>query len=146
MKTRLLLSLFVLAGCSPITNYQTLVKTPAPQSLEGVWRTAGPQSGLVSKDAVGYLIIDHAGNTLDCRQWQRVIAKPGKLSRIDDQWVNVNHQVRIMPLIRDNEQLHYDRLTLTKVSSASEACQKALAEAKAQPNVETIQNIEISSQ
>ncbi|SEQ66333.1 YedD-like protein [Rosenbergiella nectarea] len=146
MKTRLLLSLFVLAGCSPITNYQTIVKTPAPQSLEGVWRTSGPQSGLVSKDAVGYLIIDQAGNTLDCRQWQRVIAKPGKLSRINDQWVNVNHQVRIMPLKRKDGMLHYDRLTLIKVSSASEECQKALAEAKAQPQAETIQNIEINGQ
>ena len=146
MKTRLLLSLFVLAGCSPITNYQTIVKTPAPQSLAGVWRTSGPQTGLVSKDAVGYLIIDPAGDTLDCRQWQRVIAKPGKLSRIDDQWVNVNHQVRIMPLIRENGTLHYDRLTLTKVSSASEECQKALSEAKAQPKAETLQNIEITGQ
>jgi len=146
MKTRLLLSLFVLAGCSPITNYQTIVKTPAPQSLAGVWRTSGPQSGLVSKDAVGYLIIDPAGDTLDCRQWQRVIAKPGKLSRIDDQWVNVNHQVRIMPLIRENGTLHYDRLTLTKVSSASEECQKALSEAKAQPKADTLQNIEITGQ
>ena len=146
MKTRLLLSLFVLAGCSPITNYQTIVKTPAPQSLAGVWRTSGPQSGLVSKDAVGYLIIDPAGDTLDCRQWQRVIAKPGKLSRLDGQWVNVNHQVRIMPLIRENGTLHYDRLTLTKVSSASEECQKALSEAKAQPKAETLQNIEITGQ
>lgn len=146
MKIRLLLSLFVLAGCSPITNYQTIVKTPAPQSLAGVWRTSGPQSGLVSKDAVGYLIIDPAGNTLDCRQWQRVIAKPGKLSRIDDQWVNVNHQVRIMPLIQDANTLRYDRLTMIKVSAASEACQKALAEAKAQPQAETLQNIEINGQ
>jgi len=146
MKTRLLLSLFVLAGCSPITNYQTIVKTPAPQSLEGVWRTAGPQSGLVSKDAVGYLMIDAAGNTLDCRQWQRVIAKPGKLSRIDNQWVNVNRQVRVMPLVNDNGTLHYDRLSLTKVDAASVECQKALAEAKANPRADSIQNIDISGQ
>ncbi|MBT0728222.1 lipoprotein YedD [Rosenbergiella australiborealis] len=146
MKTRLLLSLFLLAGCSPITNYQTIVKTPAPQSLEGVWRTTGPQSGLLSQNAVGYLIIDGAGNTLDCRQWQRVIAKPGKLSRINDKWVNVNYQVRIMPLKIDNGMLRYDRLTLAKVPAASEECQKALAEAKRQTSAATIQNIEIKGQ
>lgn len=146
MKARILLSILVLAGCSPITNYQTIVKAPAPQALEGIWRTDGPQSGLVSNKAVGYLMINASGDTLDCRQWQRVIAKPGKLSLIKGDMANVNRQMRIMPLTLENGTLHYDRLTLRKVSQASVECQQALAEAKAQPNLDSIQNIEITSQ
>ncbi len=145
MKARILLSVLalVVAGCSPITNYQTLVKAPAPSSLQGVWQTDGAQSGLVSPDAVGYLFIDAEGNTLDCRQWQRVIAKPGKLSRIGGDLVNVNRQLRVMPLTLEGNSLHYDRLVLRKVPAASLACQQAQSQAEAKPNVDIIQNIDL---
>lgn len=144
MKKWMLLPLLALAGCAQIENYQQAVKVPAPEGLSGVWQNAGPQSALVSPQAEASLIISPDGSTLDCRQWQRVIAKPGKLSRIDDQLMNINRQLRMMPLNIDNGVLHYDGLTLKKVSQATPECQQALAESRKSPSQSVIQNIEPS--
>lgn len=115
----------LLSGCAPLTNYASAVKTPPPAWLVGNWQTVGPQSGLVSDKATGSLIIDALGNTLDCRQWERVIAKPGKISRIDGDLVNINQQLRVMPLRLKDSKLHYDDLVMHKVKNPTPACQKA---------------------
>ncbi|WP_313688146.1 hypothetical protein, partial [Pantoea sp.] len=88
------------------------------------------------------LIIGAKGDTLDCRQWQRVIAKPGKLTRFDDQWVNVTRLVRVMPLRLQNGELRYDGLRMRKVERPTVECQQALQEVAARPNEAVIQNIE----
>ncbi|WP_029686739.1 lipoprotein YedD [Tatumella saanichensis] len=142
MKKWMLLPLLALAGCAQIENYQQAVKVPAPDGLAGVWQSDGPQSALVSPQAQASLIISDAGDTLDCRQWQRVIAKPGKLVRIDDQLMNINRQLRMMPIDLDNGVLHYDGLSLKKVSAATTECQQALAESARSPQQAVIQNIE----
>ncbi|CCP03560.1 Uncharacterized lipoprotein yedD precursor [Erwinia amylovora Ea644] len=114
----------VLNGCAELPNYSGAVKTPAPAELVGNWQTFGPQSGLVSDQAKASLLITAQGETLDCRQWQRVLAKPGKLTRADDQWVNVNNQQRVMPIELKGNVLHYDRLILQKVAQPTAECQQ----------------------
>ncbi|QHM75115.1 hypothetical protein C7M52_01064 [Mixta theicola] len=142
MKKWMLLGALALTGCAQITQYQQAVKTPAPASLQGYWQTSGPQSGLVSDQAIGSLIISAQGDTLDCRQWQRVIAKPGKLTLLNGQYVNVNKQLRVMPLELEGEVLHYDKLKLKKVDRPTLECQQALEEVSAQPDAAVIQNIQ----
>lgn len=121
------LAALTLAGCADIPNYQAAVKTPPPENLVGNWQTMGPQKGLVSKEAIASLIITPAGDTLDCRQWQRVIAKPGKVTLLGGDWVNINNQARVMPLKLKGTELHYDKLTLQRVQQATAECQNALA-------------------
>ena len=142
MKKWMLLSALALTGCAQITDYQQAVKTPAPASLQGYWQTSGPQSGLISDRATGSLIISAEGDTLDCRQWQRVIAKPGKLTLLNGQYVNVTKQIRVMPLTLDGDELSYDKLTLKKVARPTIECQQALEQVALQPDAAVIQNIE----
>lgn len=118
-----------LAGCAQIPNYQSAVKTPPPASLVGNWQTLGPQKGLVSPEAKASLIITPEGDTLDCRQWQRVIAKPGKITQFSGDWVNVNNEVRVMPLQLEGRELHYDKLILQKVQQPTAECRDALQHA-----------------
>jgi len=142
MKKWTILAALALSGCAQISNYEEAVKTPAPLELQGNWQTAGPQSKLISKQAMGSLIIGAQGDTLDCRQWQRVIAKPGKLTRLDDEWVNVTRQVRVMPLVLENGELRYDGLRLRKVDRPTVECQQALEEVAKRPQEAVIQDIE----
>ncbi|MBD8213358.1 lipoprotein YedD [Erwinia persicina] len=122
-----------LSGCAQLADYASAVKTPPPATLVGNWQTFGPQSGLVSDQAQASLIITAEGDTLDCRQWQRVIAKPGKVTFFNGEWVNVNQQLRVMPLALEGTELHYDKLVMQKVAQPTAECQKALANrAKAQ--------------
>ena len=88
------------------------------------------------------LIINADGSTLDCRQWMRVIAKPGKLTRLNGDYVNVTRRIRVMPLVVDNSELNYDGLTLRKVARPTTECQQALEEVAKQPKAAVIQNIE----
>ncbi len=127
MKKWILAGTVALAGCVQIPNYQGAVKTPPPANLVGNWQTMGPQKGLVSKDAVASLIITAQGDTLDCREWQRVIAKPGKVTLLSGDWVNVNNEVRVMPLELDGNEMHYDKLVLQRVHQPTPGCQNALA-------------------
>lgn len=120
-----------LAGCADIPNYQSAVKTPPPANLVGNWQSMGPQKGLVSKEAIASLMISAEGDTLDCRQWQRVIAKPGKVTLLRGDWVNVTNQVRVMPLELEGTQLHYDKLVLQKVQQPTAECQQALDKQRA---------------
>lgn len=118
----------LLGGCAHLPNYSSAVKTPAPAELIGAWQTSGPQSGLVSDQAKASLIISAEGDTLDCRQWQRVLTKPGKLTRVDGQWVNVNNQQRVMPLELKGSELHYDRLILQRVVQPAVECRQRLTQ------------------
>lgn len=142
MKKWMVLAALALSGCAQINSYDEAVKTPAPLDLQGNWQTMGPQSKLISSEAMASLIVSADGTTLDCRQWQRVIAKPGKLTRLDDDWVNVNRQARVMPLSLENGELHYDGLTLRKVDRPTVECQQALDEVAKRPGDAVIQDVE----
>lgn len=142
MKKWMLIAALALGGCAQINDYENAVQTPAPAELQGNWQSVGPQSGLVSDQAIGSLLITAEGTTLDCRQWQRVIAKPGKLTRLNGDYVNVTRQMRVMPLNVDNGELEYDGLTLRKVERPTLECQQALKEVAKQPKAAVIQNIE----
>ncbi|WP_367395569.1 lipoprotein YedD [Pantoea sp. Ep11b] len=142
MKKWMLIAALALGGCAQINDYESAVQTPAPAELQGNWQTVGPQSSLVSDQAIGSLLITAEGTTLDCRQWQRVIAKPGKLTRLNGDYVNITRQMRVMPLNVDNGELKYDGLALRKVARPTVECQKAMKEVAKQPKAAVIQNIE----
>lgn len=142
MKKWMLIAALALSGCAQINDYENAVQTPAPADLQGTWQTVGPQSSLISDKAIASVIINADGSTLDCRQWMRVIAKPGKLTRLSGDYVNVTRQVRVMPLVVENGELSYDRMTLRKVARPTVECQQALEEVAKQPKATVIQNIE----
>ena len=66
--------------------------------LAGFWQTKGPQSAMMSPDAIASLIVTKEGDTFDCRQWQRVIAQPGKLMNRDSEIYNVTASLDIYPV------------------------------------------------
>jgi len=142
MKKWMLIAALALGGCAQINDYENAVQTPAPANLQGTWQTVGPQSSLISDKAIASVIINADGSTLDCRQWMRVIAKPGKLTRLSGDYVNVTRQLRVMPLVVENGELSYDRMTLRKVAGPTVECQQALDEVAKQPKAAVIQNIE----
>lgn len=142
MKKWMLIAAMALSGCAQINDYENAVQTPAPADLQGTWQTVGPQSSLINDKALASVIINADGSTLDCRQWMRVIAKPGKLTRLGGDYVNVTRQLRVMPLVVENGELSYDRLTLRKVARPTVECQQALDEVAKQPKAAVIQNIE----
>ncbi|PHP91697.1 hypothetical protein CBF17_021780 [Pantoea agglomerans] len=142
MKKWMLIAALALSGCAQINDYENAVQTPAPADLQGTWQTVGPQSSLISDKAIASVIINADGSTLDCRQWMRVIAKPGKLTRLSGDYVNVTRQMRVMPLVLENGELNYDRMTLRKVARPTVECQQALEEVAKQPKAAVIQNIE----
>lgn len=142
MKKWMLIAALALSGCAQINDYDNAVQTPAPADLQGTWQTVGPQSSLINEKAMASVIINADGSTLDCRQWMRVIAKPGKLTRLGGDYVNVTRQLRVMPLVVENGELSYDRMTLRKVERPTVECQQALEEVAKQPKAAVIQNIE----
>jgi hypothetical protein len=85
------------------------------------------QSKLVSPEAIASLIITPEGDTLDCRQWQRIIAVPGKLMPKGDDWYNVTQQRDLYRLERDGTSLEYDGMTLRRVDKPTVECTQALA-------------------
>jgi len=111
-------ALLLLAGCAQVENYQDVVKHPAP---------AGPQSKLVSPEAIASLIVTAEGDTLDCRQWQRVIAVPGKLMLRGDSLDNVTRELDIYGIEREGNQLEYAGMTLKRVDRPTAECADALA-------------------
>ena len=121
-KVALVGALLALAGCVQVDNYATVVKTPAPAELAGYWQSAGPQSALVSPLAVASLIVTREGDTLDCRQWQRVIARPGKLISRGDNFYNVTTAVDVYRLKQEGRELDYDGMTLTRVEKPTKEC------------------------
>ncbi len=103
------------------------MKAPAPAELAGYWQSAGPQSALVSPEAVASLIITREGDTLDCRQWQRVIARPGKLMLRGDNLYNVTTAYDVYRLKQEGAELNYDGMTLTRVEKPTAECADYLA-------------------
>lgn len=128
-------ALLMLAGCVQVDNYDTVVKAPAPAGLEGYWQSKGPQSEMMSPDAIASLIVTKNGDTLDCRQWQRVIATPGKLMLRDEQVYNVTSRLDIYPVERSGNTLQYDRMTLTRVDRLTAECEQAWKKAVAGKSV-----------
>lgn len=115
-------ALLALSGCAQIDNYNNVVKAPAPAGLAGYWQSEGPQSAMVSPEAIATLVITKDGDTLDCRQWQRVIALPGKLMLRSDDVYNVTAKKDVYAIDRDGERLDYDRMTLKRVDRLTQEC------------------------
>jgi len=67
-------------------------------------------------------VVTEEGDTLDCRQWQRVIAVPGKIMLRSDSYYNVTRKLDIYPLERDGSTLEYDGLELQKVDRPTVEC------------------------
>lgn len=119
-------ALLVLAGCAEVENYNDVVKMLAPAGLEGYWQSKGPQRKLVSPEAIASLVVTKEGDTLDCRQWQRVIALPGKLTMLSDDLTNVTVKRELYEIERDGNTLEYDGMTLQRVARPTPECAAAL--------------------
>lgn len=119
--------LLALTGCAQVDNYEDVVKTPAPGDLVGYWQSSGPQSKLVSPEAIASLIVTREGDTLDCRQWQRVIALPGKLMKRSDDYYNVTNKLEVYNLERSGAELEYAGMTLHRVDRPTQECADYLA-------------------
>ena len=128
-KIAIICALMALSGCVQVDNYQDVVKHPVPASLAGYWQTKGPQSKLVSPEAIASLVVTPQGDTLDCRQWQRVIAVPGKVMLRSDDFYNVTSKLDIYSLERDGSLLEYDGMTLERVTRPTVECADALEKA-----------------
>lgn len=118
-------ALLALSGCAQVDNYSDVVKAPAPAGLEGYWQSAGPQKEMMSPQAIASLIVTKDGDTFDCRQWQRVIAVPGKLMKRDGVVYNVTTALDVYPVEREGDTLHYDRMTLKRVDRLTPECEQA---------------------
>ncbi|MDA8514026.1 lipoprotein YedD [Citrobacter sp. Igbk 14] len=119
-------ALLVLAGCAEVQHYNDVVKTPAPAGLAGYWQSKGPQRALVSPEAIASLIVTKEGDTLDCRQWQRVIAVPGKLTMLSGDLTNVTVKRELYEIDRDGNTLDYDGMTLQRVDRPTLECAEVL--------------------
>lgn len=129
MKQGLLITgLLLLVGCTGVKDYAEVIAHPSPAELTGYWQSAGPQSELVSPQAQASLVVIPDGTTLDCRQWQRVIAVSGKLTRRAEgaRWLNITEQGDIYPLAQHDNQLQYGGMTLQRVSKLTPECAQAL--------------------
>ncbi len=100
-KVAIVAAMLTLAGCVQVDNYQEVIKHPVPSQLAGYWQSKGPQSAMVSPEAIATLVVTPEGDTLDCRQWQRVIAVPGKIMLRSDDYYNVTRKLDVYPLERD---------------------------------------------
>lgn len=128
MKKLAIVAVFLaLTGCAEVENYNDVVKTPAPAGLEGYWQSKGPQRSLVSPEAIASLVVTKEGDTLDCRQWQRVIALPGKLTLRDNEVYNVTNKLDVYAVEREGSTLTYDGMTLHRVERPTVECAAALA-------------------
>lgn len=112
-----------LTGCAGRADYAEVIKTPAPNDLAGVWISSGPQSTLVSPEAIASLIITRSGDTLDCRQWQRTIVRRGKLYLRDHQYYNVNDKNEDNEIDVSDGVMNFDRLTLRRADAPTAECQ-----------------------
>ncbi|EOC0000609.1 lipoprotein YedD [Cronobacter turicensis] len=126
-KIALGLMMLGLSGCVQVENYNDVVKTPPPAGLAGYWQSKGPQSELVSPEAMASLVVTADGDTLDCRQWQRVIALPGKLMRRGDALYNVTRKLEVYKLVREGDTLEYAGMTLVRVDRPTAECADFLA-------------------
>lgn len=121
-KMAILGALLALSGCVQVDNYHNVVKAQAPAGLAGYWQSVGPQSALVSPEAIATLAIAPQGDTLDCRQWQRVIALPGKLMKQGDDFYNVTNKLDVYEIDSDGGRIKYDGMTLRRVDRPTVEC------------------------
>lgn len=80
----------------------------------------------MSPEAIASLVVTKEGDTLDCRQWQRVIALPGKLTMLSDDLTNVTVKRELYEIERDGNTLEYDGMTLQRVARPTPECAAAL--------------------
>jgi len=121
-KIAIIAGLLALTGCVQVDRYQDVVKHPAPAELAGYWQSKGPQSKMVSPEAIASLVVTQEGDTLDCRQWQRVIAVKGKIMLRSDDFYNVTSKLDIYPLDREGSTIEYDGMTLHRVDRPTVEC------------------------
>ncbi|ABP61196.1 lipoprotein YedD [Enterobacter sp. 638] len=119
-------ALLALTGCVQVDNYQEVIKHPVPAHLAGYWQSTGPQSKLVSPQAIATLVVTEEGDTLDCRQWQRVVAVPGKIMLRSDDFYNVTRKLDIYQLEREGNTLEYDGMELQRVDRPTVECAQYL--------------------
>ncbi|MTD39287.1 lipoprotein [Erwinia sp. CPCC 100877] len=128
MKQLLLsLALVALSGCVQVDNYNEVVKYPAPAGMAGYWQSLEPQSEMVSQEAVASLVVTPEGDTLECRQWQRLIALPGKLMQHSDALYNVTIKREVYGIERHGDTLEYAGMTLHRVERLTDECADYLA-------------------
>lgn len=121
-KYALAAALLAMSGCAQVDNYKDVVKAPAPAGLAGFWQSQGPQSKLVSPEAIASFIVTEKGDTLDCRQWQRVIALPGKLMLRGGDLYNVTEKLEIYGVERTGDRLEYAGMELQRVQRPTQEC------------------------
>ncbi|WP_317180079.1 lipoprotein YedD [Lelliottia amnigena] len=119
-------ALMALTGCVQVDNYQDVVKHPVPADLAGYWQSKGPQSKMVSPQAIATLVVTKEGDTLDCRQWQRVVAVPGKIMLRSDDFYNVTRKLDVYQLDREGNTLEYDGMELQRVDRPTVECAQYL--------------------
>lgn len=119
-------ALMALTGCVQVDNYQDVVKHPVPADLAGYWQSKGPQSKMVSPQAIATLVVTKEGDTLDCRQWQRVVAVLGKIMLRSDDFYNVTRKLDVYQLEREGNTLEYDGMELQRVDRPTVECAQYL--------------------
>src|SRR5471030_1426340 len=112
-----------LVGCAGYADFPQVVQTPAPVNVTGVWMSDSPQKSLVDPAAIASLVVDRAGNTLDCRQWQRTIERRGKLTWRSEQLYNVNVKNEYQKITVTGDKMQYGRLVLRRVAKPTVECQ-----------------------
>jgi len=112
-----------LVGCAGYADYPQVAQTPAPVEVVGVWMSDGPQSSLVSPEAIASLVVNRAGNTLDCRQWQSTIERRGKLTWRGEQLYNINVKNEYQKITVTGDTMQYGRLRLHRVAKPTVECQ-----------------------
>ncbi len=126
-KIAMMAGLLALTGCVQVDRYQDVIKHPVPAELAGYWQSKGPQSKMVSPEAIASLVVTQEGDTLDCRQWQRVIAVKGKVMLRSDDFYNVTSKLDIYPLEREGSAIEYDGMILQRVDRPTVECTNYLS-------------------
>lgn len=121
-KIAMMAGLLALTGCVQVDRYEDVIKHPVPAELAGYWQSKGPQSAMVSPEAIATLVVTQEGDTLDCRQWQRVVAVPGKMMLRSDDFYNVTRKLDIYPLDREGSAIEYDGMILKRVDRPTTEC------------------------
>ncbi len=112
-----------LVGCAGYADFPQVTQTPAPVEVVGVWMSAGPQKSLVSPEAIANFVVNRAGDTLDCRQWQSTIERRGKLTWRGEQLYNVNVKNEYQKITVTGDTMQYGRLRLHRVAKPTVECQ-----------------------
>lgn len=128
-------ALLALSGCTEIRDYTQVVRAEAPAGLAGYWQSSGPQRELISPDAMASLVVTPEGDTLDCRQWQRVIGVPGKLTYLSGSLRNVTVKREIYDIAMKGDTLEYAGMTLKRVARLTPECADFLAKNPLESNV-----------